>query len=589
MNLVSAKEITTFLGLKRWGGLGLLMAKCVMRLLQLHKINALYEKHKTLDALSFLNAIIADLKINYTIPEKDLEKIPKEGSFITISNHPLGAIDGIILLKVLLEKNTDFKLMGNFLLERIEPLKNHIIPINPFENRPQAYSNYSSLKKALLHIKEGNTLGVFPAGEVSFRKGTKIIDRSWTATTLKLIKNAQVPVIPIYFQAKNSWLFYLLARASKSLQTAKLPSEIFKQGNKQIRLGIGDAIPLKKQKEFNRLKDLTQFLRSRTYLLGQKFIHKQTPASSETQIGNQTIAPAVTKEALLDDIIALRASNYGLLNSSNYELFLVKAHKIPNILLEIGRLREITFRAAGEGTQTTCDLDQFDDYYYHLFLWDQKAEGIVGAYRIGLGSQIYEQKGVQGFYLSQLFYFEPELYNLLETSIELGRAFVVEAYQKRPLPLILLWKGIVLTALRFPEHKHLIGSVSISNQFSDFSKSLMIEFMKSHYWDPFIAQYVRPKKAYKVHLKDVHKEIAFDTFKADLNKFDKLIAAVESGNLRLPVLIKKYIEQNAKVIAFSVDPRFNNAIDGLMYIKIADLPENTVQPIFEEFEDLLKT
>jgi len=130
--------------------------------------------------------------------------------------------------------------------------------------------------------------------------------------------------------------------------------------------------------------------------------------------------------------------------------------------------------------------------------------------------------------------------------------------------------------------------VSISNQFSNFSKSLMIEFMKSHYYDPYIAQYVRPKKEFKLKLKDVDKEFVFDESEADLNKFDKLIEELETGNLRLPVLIKKYIKQNAKVIAFNVDPLFNNSVDGLMYIRIADLPESTVKPVLEEFQEELE-
>ncbi|MEO1487160.1 MAG: glycerol acyltransferase, partial [Bacteroidota bacterium] len=135
-----------------------------------------------------------------------------------------------------------------------------------------------------------------------------------------------------------------------------------------------------------------------------------------------------------------------------------------------------------------------------------------------------------------------------------------------------------------PEHKYLIGGVSISNQFSNFSKSLMIEFMKSNYWDPYVAQYIRPKKEFKVKLNDADKEFIFDETQADLNKFDRLLSEVEPGSLRLPVLIKKYIKQNARVVAFNVDPLFNNSVDGLMYIKISDLPESTVKPVMEEFQ-----
>jgi hypothetical protein len=129
-----------------------------------------------------------------------------------------------------------------------------------------------------------------------------------------------------------------------------------------------------------------------------------------------------------------------------------------------------------------------------------------------------------------------------------------------------------------------MGGVSISNQFSDFSKSLMIEFMKSHYYDPYIAQYIQPKKEFKVKLKDADKDFVFDAAKADMQKFDKVIDEIEPGALRIPVLIKKYVKQNARLVAFNVDPKFNNAVDGLMYIKVSDIPESTVKPVMEEFQ-----
>ena len=179
---------------------------------------------------------------------------------------------------------------------------------------------------------------------------------------------------------------------------------------------------------------------------------------------------------------------------------------------------------------------------------------------------------------------EPELYEMMEQTIEMGRAFIVKDYQQRPMPLFLLWKGIVHVTLRYPEHKFLMGGVSISDKFSNFSKSLMIEFMKSHYYDPFIAQYVYPKKEYKVKLNVADKDFVFDSTQADMNKFDKIIDEIEPGDLRLPVLMKKYVKQNARIVAFNVDPKFNNAVDGLMYIRIADLPESTVRPVMEEFQ-----
>jgi putative hemolysin len=296
-----------------------------------------------------------------------------------------------------------------------------------------------------------------------------------------------------------------------------------------------------------------------------------------------------TAEVLMEaEIETCRKLDKRLLNSRNYEVFLAKKEIVPHILAEIGRLREITFRAIGEGTNNATDLDKFDDYYYHLFLWDNEAKKIAGSYRMGMGTEIFAAHGIDGFYLQDLFRFEPELYNMMSKSIEMGRAFITKEYQQKPMPLFLLWKGIVHCTLRFPEHKYLIGGVSISNKFSNFSKSLMIEFMKSHYYDPFVAQYIKPKKEFKVKLKDADKDFVFDASEADLNKFDRIIDELEPESIRLPVLIKKYIKQNAKVIAFNVDPLFNNSVDGLMYIRIADLPESTVKPVMEEFQKELE-
>jgi putative hemolysin len=298
----------------------------------------------------------------------------------------------------------------------------------------------------------------------------------------------------------------------------------------------------------------------------------------------KTITPQRNVDLLRKEVAALREQNGKLLESKNYEVFFCNAKDIPNMLHEIGRLREITFRDVGEGTNKAIDLDVYDSYYHHLFLWDHVANCLVGAYRMGLGKEIFKKYGINGFYVQTLFRIEPELHKMMENTIEMGRAFIIKEYQQRPLPLFLLWKGIVHVTLRHPEYSYLMGGVSISNQFSDFSKSLMIEFMKSHYYDPYIAQYIHPKKEYKVKLKDTDKDFVFDATKADMQKFDKIIDELEPGVLRIPVLLKKYVKQNARLVAFNVDPKFNDAVDGLMYIKVADIPESTVKPVMEEFQ-----
>ena len=463
------------------------------------------------------------------------------------------------------------------------------MPVNPFENHKDAKSSVAGFKNAWAHLRNGHPLGIFPAGEVStYRDGKLVVDKPWEEAALKLIRKAEVPVVPIYFHAKNSRLFYRLSKIDDVFRTAKLPSELTTQNRRPIKVRIGKPISVAVQQEEPTLESFTELLRKKTYLLSnafekERFIDK-VPSSLKIPKPPKKIVSAVRTEVIQGEIEKLREKDLRLLQSKNYEVFLAQEKDMPFILKEIGRQREVTFRAIGEGTNNAIDLDHFDTYYHHLFLWDDEQKAIVGAYRMGLGSEIFEAYGIDGFYLQDLFRFEPELYPMMRDSIEMGRAYIVAEYQQKPMPLFLLWKGIVHTTLRYPEHKYLIGGVSISNQFSNFSKSLMIEFMKSHYWDPYVAQYVRPKKEFKVKLKDADKEFVFDETQADLNKFDKLIEEVEPGSLRLPVLIKKYIKQNAKVVSFNVDPLFNNSVDGLMYIKIADLPESTVKPVMEEFQ-----
>ncbi|MBT8395208.1 MAG: lysophospholipid acyltransferase family protein [Bacteroidia bacterium] len=590
MGLVTAKEVSKAINLDKYGFFGTFLGWVLMKLLNISTLNRIYNRNKHLNNLEFLNSILKEFQIKFEIPEEDLERLPKEGAYITISNHPLGGIDGILLLKLMLEQRSDFKIIGNFLLHRIEPLRTFIMPVNPFEDKKDVKSSVAGFKNSILHLREGHPLGVFPAGEVStYKDGKLVVDKPWEEAAMKLIKKAEVPVVPIYFHAKNSRLFYKLSRISDVFRTAKLPSELLTQKHRIIRVRIGRPITVKDQNEHETLESFSEFLRRKTYMLSNSFEPKEKIINTISstlkvpKVPKRIITPVKTN-VMVQELEDLKEGDYRLLKSKNYEVYLCPAMKIPNILKEIGRLREITFREVGEGTNEAIDLDKFDTYYHHMFLLDSEAKTLAGAYRMGLGSKIYEKYGIDGFYLQDLFRFEPELHRMMSQAIEMGRAFIIKDYQQKPMPLFLLWKGIVHTTLRFPEHKYLIGGVSISNQFSNFSKSLMIEFMKSHYYDPYVAQYVHPKKEFKVKLNDADKDFVFDATEADLNKFDKIIDEVEPGNLRLPVLLKKYIKQNAKLVAFNVDPLFNNAVDGLMYIKIADLPESTVRPVMEEFQ-----
>lgn len=603
MSLISKQDFITATKLYKLGIFKNLLASFAMWFLKISSINTLYDKLKDKKGKSFFDAFIKERGLSYVVFEEDLAKIPKTGPFILVSNHPLGAIDGILMLKILTEIRPDFKVMGNFLLEKIEPIEPYVVPVNPFGgNRRQIKSSSSGMREALRHLQSGGCLGLFPAGEVSNKnnKYNEIRDKIWEVPALKLIKSVKVPVVPMYFHAKNSVWFYKLAKIHADLQTAMLPAEMMRNRKNPIRVRIGRPITVKSLMEYEHPEELGEYLRNKVYMMKSYFEKRkkilETLNIKDLKIdfalskGNnivQNIIDETPKSDLITDIESLRKSDKMLFKNGNYEVYFTDYQSIPSIMREIGRQRELTFREIGEGSNLPFDLDEYDKHYHHLFLWDSDNEKLAGAYRMALGKDIMKTKGINGFYTSSLFEFDQELQPFFRKVIEMGRAYISSEYQQKPLPLFLLWRGIVHVCLRNPDHKFLMGGVSISNKFSDFSKSLMIEFMRSHYYDAAVAQYIHPKNKFKVKLKNRDKNLFFDEMQADLNKLDKIIDDLEP-EMRLPVLIKKYIKQNAKVVSFNVDPNFNDAIDGLMYIRISDLPESTIRPVLEEMSEQLK-
>lgn len=599
MSLISKQDLISASGLKKLGFLKNPAAAALMKLAKINQVNTMYDALKHLEGKAFFDAWVEYRNLKYIVFAEDLAKIPKTGPFILVSNHPLGAIDGVLMIKIIMELRPDFKIMGNFLLSKIVPIEPYVISVNPFEGRKEAYSSATGMRGALQHLQSGGCLGIFPAGEVSNsnNKYGEILDKEWEKPALKLIKRAKVPVVPMYFHAKNSRLFYRISKIHPDLQTLLLPAEMMHKRDKPIRIRIGKAVSVKLIEENETIEELSSFLRKKVYRL-KSYYDKRKSLPDLLKIPNlalkfpilksaniiQNIIDETPPEDIIAEVKALKEQDKMMFANGNYEIYFAKYEDIPSIMREIGRQRELTFRAIGEGSNLPFDLDKYDQYYHHLFLWDNIEKKLVGAYRMGLGSEIMKKYGIDGFYTSSLFEFDLELQPFFRKVIEMGRAYISQEYQQKPLPLFLLWRGIVHVCLRNPEHKFLMGGVSISDKFSEFSKSLMIEFMRSHYFDSAVAQYVHPKNEFKVILKDRDKHLFFEDLDSDLNKLDKIIDDLEP-EMRLPVLIKKYIKQNAKVIAFNVDPTFNDTIDGLMYIRISDLPESTIKPVLEEMSE----
>jgi len=559
------------------------LAALLMELMKINQVNDLFAQAQPKQGPEFVDAILAGCGVTVDFDERELKNIPTDGAFIAIANHPYGGIEGMVLLKMLCMVRPDAKLMANFLLKKIPNLSDYFIAVNPFENIDHS-SSISGLKNTLELLAGGTPIGIFPAGEVSTYKieTQQVTDRKWHPVVGKIIAKAKVPVVPIYFHGNNGLLFNLLSMIHPALRTAKLPSELFNKQGHTIKLRIGKPINIKEVPDYQNPTKLLNYLRAKTYALGTGLEEEKkifSPRNLFKIKSEPEEVPFETDRDIIEKEVETLRENYLVWTEKNYEVFVCPTPAIPNIIREIGRLREITFREVGEGTNKSIDLDEYDIYYHHLFIWDNETKLIVGAYRIGLGDEIFYSRGKKGFYTAEVFKIKGQFIPVLKNSLELGRSFIRIEYQGKALPLFLLWKGILKYLIDNPRYRYLIGPVSISNTFSKFSKSLIVDYITKHHFDHEMAQFVRPRKKFKIDFSKIDTDLLMSGTDDSLKGLDSIISEVETRNMKVPVLLRQYIALNAKIICFNIDPKFADCLDGFLVLDLHNVPREMLEKL----------
>ncbi|MGE5420489.1 MAG: lysophospholipid acyltransferase family protein [Chloroflexota bacterium] len=564
---------------------GVIIAETLLSIFNHQQLHDAIEETEN-DPLKLIDALLDQIDLKYEIPEEDLKNIPATGPFITVSNHPYKGIDSMLLYKIICGRRKDFKIMASYLLQKIEPLKNIVIPVNTFETSGRGNSSLTGIKEAITHLRNGHCLGIFPTGEESLHMEISdvITDKEWQNPAIKLIKNSNVPVVPVYFHGTRTRLSRIIGRIHPILRFEDLPTELMKR-NRTVKVRIGTPLSKKEQSEFRDFSHYGRYLRARTYSLGSALEAKKFfsfPPMLKKKA--DALAEAIPPDLLTAEFNCIR-QEFELFSTGSYSVICAPTTRIPNIFLEIGRLRELTFRQVGEGTNKSIDIDEYDLYFNHLFIWDTAQNRIVGAYRIGKGQEIISQYGINGFYISSLFRIRHTFSTVLKQSLELGRSFITVEYQKKAFPLYLLWKGIMFFLLKHPEYRYLIGPVSISNDFSKYSKNLIVSFISKYFTDHELAAEITPRKKFVVkHFTEADSNIFIDTSENDISKIEKIIMDIEPG-YRLPVLLKKYLEINGRIIGFNVDPKFNYCLDGLIVLDIYKTPPEFIKGLSRELND----
>jgi len=550
--------------------------------LPLRRAHDLYERARQFSRGSVLEGLLREMDIDLRIDAADLDRIPKKGPVVAVGNHPYGVLDGAVLAVLLSRVRSDVKILTNVLLAGIPELERSCLFVDPLGAPESPARNRRALRQALEWLENGGLLALFPAGEVSrwqLPQGA-VVDGEWNTTAARLIRKTGASALPVYFPGHNSVGFQLAGMIHPRLPLVLLLQEFLQQEGKAVELRVGSAVPASTIAEIRDERSATAYLRWRTYLLAERGKKRvRLPQAVRAVLSPRpakAVIPPVATERLRADLDRL-GSDRRLIEAGELEVYAAQGREIPNVLREIGRLREITFRAAGEGTGKPCDLDRFDEYYWHLLLWHREKQQVIGAYRAANTAEVIAERGIAGLYTSTLFQYDPRLFAGMGPALELGRSFVCCESQRQYAPLLHLWKAIGRFVSLRPETPVLFGAVSISNTYNRASRELIYSFFASRKAGNGLAELIRPRRPFRPGPLKPWDCRSVCGFLRDLDQLSEPIADVETDGKGLPVLLRQYAKIGGRLLGFNVDPKFSDVLDGLIMVDLRDTNRSVLE------------
>lgn len=507
--------------------------------------------------------------LNLKFDPEELKRINSKEPLILVCNRPLGYMEEFIIYKLFNEVRKDLVFFNNTQITQITQI-NELSAPSFIEDNPYEIDKV---------FQENKVLCTFPVGTISRYKSKRkgFVDSEWNKKTIKKLNALACNILPIYIYIENNDIYKLLHLIDNELLNFNTILDLIQKSDVTFSIRIGKEIKYKSW-NFKNYNQFGRFIRAKLYSLSSKL------AVDIFYQNNHKVADIINEvdnHIIQQELASINDTNC-IGQQGSFKIYICKAKKIPNTITEIGRLREITFRNIGEGSNNAVDLDEYDINYLHLFVYDTAVNRIVGAYRLGDGNYLMKTSGRKGFYINSLFKIKKELSFLLDDSLELGRSFIVKDYQNQRLPLYLLWKGIAYFINTHPRIKYIIGPVSISNSYSKLSKTLIVEYVIKYHWDKFLAQFVSPRNPFLTNHQELDYEILIESTNNSIKSLEEIIEDIDPNHTKIPVLLKKYFAQNARIICFNNDPKFNDSLDGFMLLDIRDMQKETL----ETFENI---
>jgi putative hemolysin len=518
------------------------------------------------------DGILREMDVEYSVRESDLKHVPLEGPAVVFANHPFGMLDGILMASLLLRLRPDVKMLANQLLGCMEELAPYCVMVDNMMGEGHETANRRGIREALEWVRQGHMLIVFPAGEVASwsRHHRRVLDPQWNRNMARIARMTGAKSIPAFISGTNSLGFHLAGVINPRLRTLFLPHELINKRGRRMEIRLGAPVEgetLKAIKDDDKAIDLLRWNSSllslrdrigspRTRLFPPKWQHRHA------------VAPAEEPSVLLRELQALPADAL-LETAGKMRVYALSSRQAPRIVREIGRLREITFRASGEGSGKARDLDRFDAYYTHLVLWNDERQEIAGAYRICNVQTILHRYGMRGLYTATLFRFQPKFFAKVGPALELGRSFIALDYQRQYAPLLVLWKGIGSYINRHPETPVLFGAVSISADYSMASREVLTSYLSAHTVSAELLKLLRPKNPPHASSEGMEEPEMFSRV-FSIDDISDWISMFESDGKGVPVLVRHYMKLGGKFLGFNVDAKFSNVLDGLLLVDLRE-------------------
>lgn len=527
--------------------------------LGLRKLSTIYSKaSEGKTPCDFAQRALDALDVTVNIEGESLESIPSTGPVLLTANHPFGAVEGIAMAAIFARVRPDLKILVNNILFRIHELRPVFIPVNVFGGAEK--ENIAGIRAAMKHLKDSGALAMFPSGVVAHWQMCKrrIEEPEWMALCGRMARREGVVSIPLHFRGHNSMWFQAAGVIHPLLRTALLPRELWRMRGRKLELVIGKHVDSALLRSLPDDDARTAHLRAHSEKLG-RIVH------DEAKDFPVDVAPQGDYAALLAEVESL-SEKAMLTSEGRYTVLGVKGHEAPEILHEIGRLREETFRQVGEGSGNARDIDGFDADYTHLVLWDTDTKQMAGAYRVRCFDPSEASQAKKKLYTTSLFHYKKEFFERCGYAMELGRAFVAAPYQRDYVPLMLLWKGIAQIALR-ESVQTLFGPCSIGLGYAPESMYMLRQYLQENRWDDELAVLVdgicEPKNFAGPNTPNVSG--------LDFKACNRVVKNLE-GDKGLPILFKHYLQLGGKVAAFHEDHSFGT-LDALLVVSMSTIPD----------------